>query len=186
MDKKDTMLTKAIGEKEIDRRSRFVGGGLMAAFMAYAASPAYADEGSAAAAASGAAAAAESLSWDDVTSADAASASTSSAKGGLMAGRFSELGSGMQLQSTNPGTGADWNLANDEITDEILQPLADAEAENEQLRSDIEGLQALLTDAGNLPREVYYGSLSSGAQVDTTPAFWYNTDDAQLYIVTDD
>ena len=173
-------LALAVKEKietPFDRRSLFIGGGVLAAFAAAASAgsaQAFADDGG-----SGEAIAAAIAS----SGAAASSSSESSGGGDYMAGSSSELRSGMLAQSG--GSTPEWNLADDEITDDILDRLAAAEAENAQLRSDVDTLLGLLTSNGTLPREVYVQT-SAGATVtvDTYPALLVGAD-MMLYSVTE-
>lgn len=79
----------------------------------------------------------------------------------------------------------DWYLANDTLTDEILERTETFEETNEEIAADVEELYALLTASGTIPREVYASNPVNGTvTVDTTPALWFNKDDSQLYLVS--
>lgn len=192
---------REIAEKPFDRRSFLLGGGALTAVAAMATSVAYADEGAgasgaSAAAASAAAVTALSLDTSAAESASAASAgsagaaATGAVTGGTSGGNtlMSASTPGLMLGAQDTGSGSsasssEWHVADDEIVDEVLQRLEDAEAENEQLRSDVDTLLGLLNASGGLPREVYVGNASSGVTVDVYPALWFNTADQQLYLV---
>lgn len=186
------MATRAVEEKPLDRRSLLFGSGALAALAAIAMSgnnTAYAEEVVAGAASGIAASAGEGDAGG--TGADSASGGSNGGTDGasnaanLTTGSSSALRSGNNglLGSGNGSSSTDeWQLADPDLTDEVLQRLSDAEAENAQLRSDIAALQALLTPDGRIPREVYVQTTGGVTPaLDTYPSVILGADLSSLY-----
>ena len=90
------------------------------------------------------------------------------------------------LRTNTQGATLEWYLANDTLTDEILERTKEFEDTNAEISDDVDDLYALLTANHALPREVYVQApVNNSITVDTTPALWHNTSDGQLYLVTD-
>ena len=90
------------------------------------------------------------------------------------------------MRTQTQAASIDWYLANDTLTDEILDRTKTFEDVNEELTGYVEDLYALLTASEAMPREVYVQAPVNGTiTVDTTPACWLNTENGRIYFVTD-